>query len=398
MAKTYLIKVSDRESGRLLSTWTDATFDSFDWVLNGGLGELRIELARDVRQFGEGADVKVGNLIEINVHDKETSPEGVTVYSGYLYKYRQVIRGNQQKIEVFCLGHQARFGKRMLEDGNATTITYSSVNPAYMFTDVISKASDLLISTTSTSVDNAPDTATATFRANTVYEALVKIVELAGADFFWYTDANRIAYLRKIDTRRIDHKFTFGKHFTEFEVEKSIGDMTNEVFFIGGDVLGTPLYKKYTATSSQSTWGNYQKRLSDQRVTVSDTAEKFADFELNNNDHPSTVMRFKLADSNIAGEWGYDIETLKPGDLIAVENIVERKETLWDDFLWDVDYWDYSIEGSVAQPQIIRRITYSLGGVTLEIGNAIETIHTRIAEIARRVDTGQTENIPGTPS
>ena len=396
MAKSLIVTVRDRDTSKRVATWTDASFGSFDWPINGGLGELTIELARDVRDFGEGADVKLGNTVQVDIHDRESPSEGITIYRGYIHAYDLAVQGNKQKIIVRAVGHQSRFGSRILEDSSGTTtLTYSGQDTAYIFKDIIAKAG-LTVTTTSTSVDNSGVTPTVTFQANTITEALDKVVELSGEQFYWYVDATNTAYMRRLDTRRINHVFTFGKHFSAMRASKTIEGMVNEVLFVGG---GSPnLYRRYTATGSQSSFGKYQKRVTDQRVTVAATAQQYAAFETNRYDHPVTTVAFTLADSNVDGEWGYDIDLLKPGDLVSIENIVERGLTLWDEFLWDVDSWDYSVVTSLAQPQIIRRITYSMGRAEIEVGNVSDTIINRMVEISRKVDVAQFEDLPTQPS
>lgn len=396
VGKQIQVKIYDRE-GILRTTLVEVTLSSFDWALNGGLGQLRLLFARPIDDFKEGTEIDLNFRVEVRVIDRETPPAGLLVYQGYIQSYRQIARGNQEQIEVICLGYQALFTSRLLKSSSSTTVTYTARDPSYIIKDAIEKMAGR-ITTTSSSVENTGLSIGYTFRANTIKEVLDKCVEISPNGFYWYTDANNVLYFAMVDYNLVDHTLIFKKDFQEIEIEKNIDLLTNQVYFVGG---GNPnLFRRSVRSSSVSEWGTYEKRISDERVTTSATADQIATTDLDRFDHPIVRIRVKLIDSNIPGspEAGFDIERFKPGQVLQIRNLVDDRATLWDQAQWDVDFWDYNFLGALANPFIITRITYEFNSVILELGEFQDIFGREYHTLEGRLQTSQFQNLPSSPT
>lgn len=382
----------------MLANWNDANFNSFTWSMNGGLGELQLTLARPIDSFGEEQDVAFNNQVQVLVSDVETAPEGRKVYSGFIESYEQVLRGNREEIVVNCMGYQAKLANRILEDSTGnTTITYSSVDPAYIIKDVIEK-SGIDIAATSATVVNTGTTVSYTFRNNTVMEALQQAVELAGPQYYWYVDPENVLYFERVDFNKAVHKFVFGKDFNQARVIKDGGNIRTRVFFVGG---GDPnMYRKYARTAAQLEHGTLDHRITDQRVTITGTAEQFATSYLDKHDHLYTTIQANLVDSNITSPTnkGFDIERLRPGQVVELQNFTEASATLWDVSVWDVDFWDYSAKGTLANPFIVQNIQYTKTSAVVTLGEILPSLARVIQDIDDKVDSTAFETLPSSPT
>ena len=103
MSKRIVIN-SYNSAGTFIGNITDATFDSFKKVINGGLGDLTFKLARKIDDFNTNNDVTIGNKIEIWIYDEDTTNYGVAIYSGYIEQQNIKVDGGIEYVEIICLG------------------------------------------------------------------------------------------------------------------------------------------------------------------------------------------------------------------------------------------------------------------------------------------------------
>jgi hypothetical protein len=110
---TYQIFTKD---GKYITTWTDVTSDpKFTKVINGGVKELMVKLARPFSNFGEGNDVYFENQLRLYVFDKE-APDGRLLYTGRLNEYRPTFSKDGQYVDVQFIGYVSEFEDRYLRD------------------------------------------------------------------------------------------------------------------------------------------------------------------------------------------------------------------------------------------------------------------------------------------
>lgn len=397
--KHYIYRIYD--DNIYVGTWTKEVISEprFKFTINGGPGQLIVELDRDFDDFGEDVDVKLNNKVECWCVDKD-SPNGVLLYAGYISGYRPIVRGATEKVEITVLGYIAEFQRIVLRDGSGnTTLTYNSYDPANMLKDIIDKLRTLgcSIAYSATSIQATNTSVSYTFNTNTGKEALDKIVELCPDGWYWRVDPDGIIYLRPRNLEA-DHQFALGYNVEDLETHRRIEDVTNRVFFVGA---GSPaLFRKYENSGSVDSYGPYEKKVIDQRVSVVATAQALSDRQINQNKDPEIRSTFVIIDNNGPQDRGYNIESVKPGQTLKVKNLkaAVRTVTLWDVGLWDVDVWDQTLATAAADVIQILSVDYTPDSIVIEASSRLPQIAKRIEDIQRNLEVTQMVNNPTAPS
>lgn len=392
--KRFFIKIYDRQGNRV-STQSSVSIGSFEWSLNGGLGALTIRLPKRIDDFGESSQINFLYGVKIYVYDNDSGPLGRLLYYGYITSYNQIVHGSEEYVDVNLLGYQTLLSRIMLKDGENTTVSYSAEEIAFIVKDLLEKA-DSFITTTHTSVENTGEEVSYTFRNNTVKEALDKAIDLSPDGFYWITDATNTLTFANVDFSRTDFFLNYRRDFTDLEVEKSMEEMTNSLYFIGG---GDPnLYRKYSRTSSISDIGLLESTKTDERVTLSDTADRIGEIFLNKMDHPKITIKMRISDTNLRRATGKDIESMRPGMVVVIKNLTDARYSYWDEMEWDVDFWDFDFLGSLGNPMVIKKITYEGDAASLELGDFTSTFLRQYTAFEDKVNSLQYQNLPTNPT
>jgi hypothetical protein len=398
--KRYLYKVYD-SSGNYIKTWDDVVFSGnrepvFSSSINFGCGELTVRLARSSNIFGEGEDIDYMNEVRVLCFDGD-APQGVVVFSGFISKYNPAFEGKKEYIDVTILGFAYEFQQRMYANGMTTTLTHSSVSPQAIFKDILDKFQVIggKADYDGSSTDNPGTTVSYTFNTSTVKEALDKVLELSPNGWYYRVDpADNIVYYRE-KSSGADHTFIVGRDIISIFPEKSSEPIINEVWFTGGEVGGTPLFRYSQASGSKTAYGTRARKINDDRVIDSDTADIMAASILDALSSPLVRTRVRIMDSNSRGQGqGYDIESIKVGQTAKILGYTKKGSTLWDQAIWDSDSWDYDITNIAAVPQQIMRIQYTPNYVDIELSNRQPEISRRIEDIKRNMQNIQTKNNP----
>lgn len=387
--------------GAYVATWTKEVLSEprFKATINGGSGEMIIELGRRFDDFGEDVDVKLNNKVECWVVDKDT-PNGSLLYCGYISGYKPSVQEAEEKVEITVLGYIAELQRTILRDASGnTSIAYNSYDPSHILKDVIDKYRALggSINYSPNSIQNTNTTVSYTFNTNTIKECLDKIIELCPEGWYWRVDPDSTIYLQPKNIMA-DHEFTLGLDVENLETFRRVEDLTNRVLFIGA---GNPaLFRKYENTGSQDTYGLYEKKIVDQRVSTVATAQIMAEREINSKKDPEIRSRFTIIDNNGPKDNGYNIESIKPGQTLKVKNLKSaiRTITLWDVALWDVDVWDQTLETSAADVIQILSVDYTPDSIDIEASSRLPQIAKRIEDVQRNLEVTQVVNNPVAPT
>lgn len=401
--KRYYYKIYDINY-KYITTWsTDVISDpKFRRVVNGGASELNIRLARQFNNFGEGVDVSLKNRIECWVSDLE-APSGRRIFTGYVSQYSPTIDDEDNYIDVTVLGYVTETSYRILKDSsNNTTITYTSQDPAAILRDAIDKYradGGVYLSYTASSIQNTNTLATYTFKHNTINEVFDKVIELCPSGWFWYVDTDGVIYLKQPNLALADHVLTVGKNIAHLEAPKRIENLVNQVFVVGG---GNPnLFNEYSRSSSQESWGKFEKKIQDGKVTDNDTADLLAKRTLDYYQSPETRLLVTVVDSNGENtQQGVDIENFQVGDTLQVKNLYygSTMQTLWDKAVWDTDVWDAPLAFTSATVLIIVSINYYKDYIEIEASSRLPELSKRIEDVNENVNTLMQVNLPTTPT
>jgi hypothetical protein len=397
--KRYLFKAYD-SGGVFLSIIADVSdIPRFTSYINSGLGDLTFKLPRSIFQYEEGTIIKLNNRIKVICFDDD-SPQGTTIYSGYISKYAPTLDKGKEYITVTCLGFVSELERFMLEDGSGnTTLTYNSYDPADILKDILDKhtASGGSVDYSGSSVQDTGTVVSYEMNTYTVKEALDKVIELAPNGWYYFLDSDNIVNFKGKDATA-QHTFTLGKDVISIVAEKSVENMSNRIYFTGGDVSGTVLYKKYERASSISENGLFVQKYTDSRVTDESTADIIAGAILDRGDAPETRTTLVIRDNGGGDDKGYDIESIKPGDTCKIIGYDNKIVNLWDVAMWGVDKWDYDITQVSSTVQQIMKVSYEPNKVTLEISSKLPNISHRVEDIKRNLDRLQTNANPAAPT
>lgn len=397
--KHYYYKVYD--SGTYVATWTKEVISEpiFRTNINGGAGELKIQLARPFDDFGEDEDVKLNNKVELYCVDND-NPNGLLLYSGFIVGYEPTINEASETLNITLFSYVAQLQRMILRDGSGnTTLAYNSYDPAVILRDVIDKlrAQGCELTYTNLTIPLTNTEVSYTFNANSGKECFDKVIELCPVGWFWRVDPNNVVYLQSMNIFA-DHEFTLGLEVEKLKTYRRVEDLVNQVLFIGG---GSPaLYRKYNNTSSIGTYGLYEKKIVDQRVTVVATASTIANREINTKKDPEIRSTFDIIDNNGPSGRGYDIETVQVGETLKVNGLTAgtRTVTYWDQALWDTDVWDQTLSTSAADVIQIISVQYAPDFIRIEASSRLPQIAKRIEDIQRNLEVTQSIENPSAPT
>lgn len=397
--KRFIFKAYD-PTGGFISTIPDVIDEPrFTSYINGGLGDLTFKLPRSVFQYEEGTVIAQNNQVKIECFDTD-APTGTSIYNGYISKYAPTLDQGKQYILVTCLGYISETQRFMAEDASGnTTLTYNSYDPTNILKDILDKFTAAGGHPDYT-VSSAADTGTTVsyeFNTYTFKECLDKVIELAPNGWYYFVDSANTVHFKAKDVTA-NHTFVLGKDVITIIPEKSAENMVNRVYFTGGDVSGTTMYKKYDRSGSISTYGLHAQKYVDSRVTDETTMDIMAGAILDRGDSPETRTTLVIRDNGGDDGRGYDIESIRPGQTCKVIGYDSQAMNLWDTAIWDSDKWDYDITQVSSTVQQIMKVSYEPNKVTLEISSKLPDISHRIEDIKRNLDRVYTDSNPSSPT
>jgi len=393
--KDFIIKIYDH-LGVYLATWGNDVVNTpqFIWKMNGGMGEMNINLKRSMKDFGESEDVAFGNIVKIYIQDGDQE-KGYKIWEGVINRYEPITSNTGVDIiNVIAISRLLEMEKRLIKSGTATEVTYASKDPSHILKSLISmpSAGGILLKG---KINDTGTIASYTFQANTIREGFDICTKLSPQWWYWWLNANNEINFKVANFNEIDHSLFVGKEISSIRMTKSIENLCNRVYFMGG---GSPnLYKTYERTSSQSEYGLREVLIKDERVTVDATVSLLTTSYLDNFDHPLSEIEIEVVDSNIDPINGYDIERFKPGDIVQILHpAMGKRYVLWDDAFWDVDYWDFDIKYALGQPHQILEINYQFNKCILKLSAKLEDFQKRIEEVNRNLEETAKQNLPAT--
>ena len=282
-----------------------------------------------------------------------------------------------------ALGTSDLWFKTYSEQG-ATTVPHTSDDPSTIVENAIDYgvANGSPIVYDSNTLEQTSSTVTYTFVSQTLYEVIQTTLGLAPDNWYWYVDVatNYLHFHEKPSTA--DHIFTLGKDVIEAKIAKHADNIINTIFFTGGDDGGGILYKKYQDATSIGEYGIRDEKHIDQRVTDTATADVIAQRILNSKSQPEIRLELTVLDSNNE-TGGYDIESIKVGDVIALKNVKVATTIPLD------------INEQLLQ---IVRLEYSPDRARIQCSTLPPEVSKRIEDIRRNLDDSITISNPDTPT
>lgn len=378
-------------SARTVTERRDSLHTQSNEALTTQDGHELIALYTTNASIGEGTDVDLNHQVKISVAyggfeslltqsgeeltDQANevllfpvgAPQGVTVFQGYIMDYELTYSGDSSDgVEVTLVSNGSELSEGIIKDGLATTVTYSTTDHGTIIKNILDQNTGK-VDYAGSSVKTTGATITQTFKLNTFLEGIETVYDQSPAGWYWYGNpADNTVYYQQISTTA-KHTFVLGKHIKELKLRKTIENLKNELYFIGG---GTPpLYKKYNSTSSITRKGI--ERKTDRRYTLTTSTQNYATKLFDRYDEPIYTTSVTIPSTV------YEIEEIQLGDVVTFSNF----GTFVDDLLL----------------QIVNK-NYTPTGVTLELGEVLERQRDIVANLEEALQDEQSETIPTTPS
>lgn len=264
---------------------------------------------------------------------------------------------------------------KVYELGGQTTVPHNSVEPADIFRAAITylRNQGVNVRFTADSVKNTNTVVSYTFNTNTVMEVLNQVLKLCPADWYWFIEpGTNIVHLEPRPTVA-SHTFTLGENIELFNIERSLEQLVNDVYFSGGKPDGAEtnvFVHRYDAFSS-NLYRRRLSKLSDDRVKVESTAVLLADSELARNNMPQYTINLVVVAEK------YPIEEVQVGQLIRLANF----GNFIDELLLQAASVDYQGDK-----------------LALTLGMLPPSLPKRIQDIRRNLDTVSQEDNPVSPT
>ncbi len=277
----------------------------------------------------------------------------------------------------------------------STTKAFNSVDPSMIVRAALDdyQLQGGYLTYDTTTVPLTGTTVSYTFKSTTVFEMLKKALELAPVDWYFYVDQGTNKFYFKQKSATPQHTFIIGKHFTKLSYEKRTNDVINVVYFTGGDIGGTNLFKTYSDPASIALYGRRLLSYSDNRVTLSATADLIAKTILLNKSAPEIRVPFEVLQN-------YPIDTIRPGDVVTFKNSknVVTEVSTWDVGNWDEAFWDFNVFDPSTYVLQIARFGRDGDSVNATLSTIPPDVNKRMEDIGRNLEKEQTLNNPDAPT
>lgn len=429
--KRYLYKVYDPD-GNYIEVWKDVISDlTFTHEINTIGSSATIELARNSdtvgvsveplftedgqnlltednltilgsieskNQIGSGSSVDYNNRVDVMVfyggveplytesmeslltEDDEDlladmgAPNGRRIFTGFISEINSRYGDTDTTIvQLTSYGWDLDQFPIMTSDGK-TTVTFLSKDPSQIAKDAVDKfmADSSSYGTYTTrgllSIDTTGTVVSYTFRANTYKDVLEKTLELMPSNWYFRVGlGDNLVYFKERQATP-QHLFYLGKHIESLDLKGSIINSTNRVLFTGG---GEPnLYIDRSEVPADRTRRTL-KMMSDNRVTVQDSAEVIADGAIDGNNKRLFRTTVEILTKQ------YDIESISVGETVGFRN-----------FNNEVDTFTMQIVG----------LTYSPDSVQLQLDTKPPTISKRLEDTIRNLKVNENQGVPDTPT
>lgn len=261
---------------------------------------------------------------------------------------------------------------QLFEAGADTTVPFLSEDPSDILRAIVdfARGKGLDINYTDDSISDTGTTVSYTFRAQTIKEAIEKVLELCPAGWYYYYDFGTDTIYLKERSTTPDRWLRKGASVVSGKILKTIEQIVNDVLFSGG---GDPaLYVRRQDTTSIANIRRGLKKVSDNRVTTEATAIILADSEIDQYDEA-----LYAGDVTITEDGEFYLEDVRVGEMLGFIGF----GTLVDAIVVQSVSKDYN-------PDIMPlALTYN-----------VPRVNKRVEDIKRNLDTLETTNNPDSPS
>ena len=366
--KQYTIKVYNQAGTTFLGVLTDTVDYRFTKTINGGLGSLIMQLPRRLDSYNSDGLLTLSNEIQVWVQDGD-APAGTKIYSGYIDGVIASNTGGAESIIVQVLGYVTRLGFSALVSGSSMSIDFSADDPAEHFKDIIdfyrADVANERINYAVGTVEIAGFDVSKQMNRVMCMEAIDEIRAISGADWWWFVDANNVAYFKSKPTTPT-HIFTFDKEVSAISTSYDMTDVSNNFNLYNSLQPDDPNYinELYANSASEALYFKRYQLQTDGRMTDPDSVDKLGEAYINAFKNPNTSTVITIKDNNYGD--GYNIESINPGDTCTIRNILP----------------DNPLEDNM----LITRVDYQPEYVTVFLQDLRELVSRNLNDLRKQID------------
>lgn len=357
-------------------------------------GDTRVVVYETNNTVGEDTDVDLNYRVDVYVHygefaeritedgdvriteDGDTrvvtvgAPLGTRIFSGFIMDYESVY-GSDAGVTVTLASHGMELSNEIIRTGTTTTVTHSSTALETIAKSILdTNPGTITYSTASIGATGVSESLT--FRLNTKLEGIETIYDQTPDGWYWYVSVREnLLYLKQVSST-YDHRFILGEHIEELRIKRSIEDLKNAVYFVGGEVSGTPVFKYYEDAASQTAWRKGIERITDRRYTLAASMQRRADKLMGRYAEPIFTSPLTISSAR------YDIESIRLGQTVGFRN--------FDNFIDELP------------PLQIVSLSYKSTAVTVQLGELQMRQVDEVAQTDRAIEGEQYEKLPNAPS
>jgi len=282
--------------------------------INGGGGELIINLDTKFDDFDEGVSIKNGNLLKLYVVSDD-QPKGKILFNGIIQSYRPYLRSSSEGVNIIVLSKVTELQQDFYRSAGSRTFTKSSIKASDLFKDIIDEFQSVYtnsdIAYTVGSVEDSGVVITYSFDNDTSFEAIEASRNVAPAGWWWRIEPDGTATF-KSKPASATYTLVSGVYsdIAEVELDKSMEDIKNNLLLKWSG--GTTQFQDATSRTNYGTRSILIDKSAE--ITTTGTRDYWGNAYISENkDYKNRVYSPII----INNSFEY-IEDILPGDTIKV--------------------------------------------------------------------------------
>jgi hypothetical protein len=287
------------------------------------------------------------------------APLGRCIFSGWIMDYSATY-GDSDELDITLASNGSELSNQVINQSGTTTVSYTAVDHGTIIRSLLSMNSGKMTYTAGT-VALTGLTASPTYQLNTVAEGLDDVFNLSPPGWYWYGNVadNNVYFQQASSTAK--HTFILGTHINALTLSKTLVNLKNVLYFVGGDTGSSVyLYDKFS-TSSATVNRVGLDRPTDRRIKTTAEAQLLATKLFARYKEPIWTSRVTIP-SEV-----YDIESVQLGDTITFGNF----GNFVDGLLLTVTnrhYTGYTVELEVGE--ILPSAAQIINGINTELARS----------------------------
>lgn len=304
--------------------------------INGGQGELRIDLNARFDDFDEGVSIKLNNIIKLYQID-DLNPKGVLLYAGIIQNYEPFLKLDSEGVTIIATSIVSSLSKAFYKSGGVINFSKTTLKASELFEEIIDHFrtiytnSDIdysVASVDATAVDIAYD-----FEAKTWREAIDISLELSETGYWYFINCDGTAYFKE-KPATATHKFTVGKHIDALTLNKSMEPINNQLHLTWSG--GTSIF---TDATSVTNYDLSEEEITDTNITTAAARDERGNSYIADNKNP--LYRVKTLTINDSFP---SLEAIRPGDTCSIFSLKKGGSPIID----NIQIVKVSYDGQVA--------------------------------------------------